>query len=1010
MGRPGAGRGSPQEVAGHQSQGGRGAGGQVRKKKRRREITRRGGKKRRKTRKEKTVKIKIFQNNIRGLACKQESLEDILENKVKADIVILNETATRGKRKINLKNYLTFTKNHPNKQSMGGISTSVADWLKESTVKVSEDSEYDEYMIVRVEGVCPALNIINMYGAQEGRDGQKGKDKILASWSKIKKELCLIEMRGEAALLIGDMNRAVGADERGVKGNKVKVSFGGCLIRELVEEGNYKIFNNLELAVGGPWTRKDPAYGTLSCLDLAIGSANLLPFLKTMEVDSERRFTPYRVKVSRRGEIGSVYPDHYPVMLELEMPTGTEVKEKERMWNVKKPGGWDNYKSTSDKYAEDIIKIVEDEEASVEDVYKKFDQINDKIRYISFGKTKVNKSEKKVAETKSEDATEKNADNDEDVEDERSRILRKQTEKIEKHVRDIRSMKLGRLTNVFKMKDVISGPKKAGQEAAAIKDSRSGNLVVSHKDIKKATIEYCADVLTKNVPEEGFEKQLEYKEDLMRAILENKDAGSYEVEDEEFWKTIERLKIKNKRSYDFLVKSGDKFKGAVLKLCKRILHEEKVPEKFYNTLLHQIYKGVGCTQELSSSRFVHTKDWAARVCESLAVSGMREDILSAGTIYQIGGKPGMRTQYHLFTIKSVISLKLSKNEGLIFSVKDIKKFFDKEGLVDTCVSLNLAGADSKCVRLWWKLNEKCRISAMTGAGKTEEVDAGPLVGQGGVGSSLASQLNIDMAVDSYFRGSRDEECYGSVRLQPLLWQDDLGALYSEVRLAQASDIRLSFVMKEKGLEIHPVKSGYLVFGPEKFKEEVRTETEKTPIICGEIKMNQKKQEKYLGDILDERGLAASVEETVRARLGKVRGAILELTALSQDFRMAVVGGTMGALDIWEICIVASLLSNCGTWTEITEQTEKLCEDQQNMFIRSIMRMPGSTPIPALRALTGLMGMRWRIWREKLILILAIQEAEEDTLARRLLEEQVTMGWPGLSKEGSEICQKIGLPE
>ena len=57
-----------------------------------------------------------------------------------------------------------------------------------------------------------------------------------------------------------------------------------------------------------------------------------------------------------------------------------------------------------------------------------------------------------------------------------------------------------------------------------------------------------------------------------------------------------------------------------------------------------------------------------------------------------------------------------------------------------------------------------------------------------------------------------------------------------------------------------------------------------------------------------------------------------------------------------------------------------------------------------------MGMRWRIWREKLILILAIQEAEEDTLARRLLEEQVTMGWPGLSREGSQICQKIGLPD
>ena len=56
---------------------------------------------------EKTVKIKIYQNSIRGFSSKKESLEKILENIVKPDIVLLNETATRGNTKIILKNYLT---------------------------------------------------------------------------------------------------------------------------------------------------------------------------------------------------------------------------------------------------------------------------------------------------------------------------------------------------------------------------------------------------------------------------------------------------------------------------------------------------------------------------------------------------------------------------------------------------------------------------------------------------------------------------------------------------------------------------------------------------------------------------------------------------------------------------------------------------------------------------------------------------------------------------------------
>ena len=61
-----------------------------------------------------------------------------------------------------------------------------------------------------------------------------------------------------------------------------------------------------------------------------------------------------------------------------------------------------------------------------------------------------------------------------------------------------------------------------------------------------------------------------------------------------------------------------------------------------------------------------------------------------------------------------------------------------------------------------------------------------------------------------------------------------------------------------------------------------------------------------------------MNETIRSRLGKVRGSILELTTISQDFRFEVVCGVLGALDIWNIAIVPSLLTNCSVWTEMSE--------------------------------------------------------------------------------------------
>ena len=53
----------------------------------------------------------------------------------------------------------------------------------------------------------------------------------------------------------------------------------------------------------------------------------------------------------------------------------------------------------------------------------------------------------------------------------------------------------------------------------------------------------------------------------------------------------------------------------------------------------------------------------------------------------------------------------------------------------------------------------------------------------------------------------------------------------------------------------------------------------------------------------------------------------------------------------------------------------VCAKMLHMLLRNLLMMLGSTPVPALRARTGLLGMRWRIWQEKLLLVLAMRKAE-----------------------------------
>ena len=56
-------------------------------------------------------------------------------------------------------------------------------------------------MVVRLEHVKPAINIVNIYGRVEGRTGSQ---KVFEGWTEILKELKEIEAREEATLLICD--------------------------------------------------------------------------------------------------------------------------------------------------------------------------------------------------------------------------------------------------------------------------------------------------------------------------------------------------------------------------------------------------------------------------------------------------------------------------------------------------------------------------------------------------------------------------------------------------------------------------------------------------------------------------------------------------------------------------------------------------------------------------------------------------------------------------------------
>jgi hypothetical protein len=534
---------------------------------------------------------------------------------------------------------------------------------------------------------------------------------------------------------------------------------------------------------------------------------------------------------------------------------------------------------------------------------------------------------------------------------------------------------------------------------------------VSKFDALQTTLNYCKETLSNNEAADNYKEGIELKGKVLNIKLSQTD-GSFEINKETFDNVVSKFKKSGKRSYDFLVKASPKFQDAVYQFCQEMVKEEIFPKTFSETILHQIYKGKGRREILPNNRFIHSKQWLPRVAEGCIVAqGLKGPILEGSSMYQIGGQPGHRPEELMFVVKSIIAKQRLEGKAIIIQCQDISKFFDKEMMQDAILTCYARKANPKAIRLWYKLNEATQIRVKSSQGLSDSADVGAVVGQGTIGGALVSQAVLDDGIMEHFEpGGRDELNYGSVPMAPAMFQDDLIHLSGGTREARAASSKVAAVLAQRNLRLNEDKSVSMVIGSRKQKESIRAELEARPLMCGQVVMTLVEEDKWLGQQLSGGGLGQSVAATVAAREGRVRGACLEIADIVEDWRAEAVGGMETALMLWEACCVPSLLHGAGTWVEISTATEKKLNALQHWFVRLMLRVGPGAPTASLCWDTGLMDMGLRIWKEKLLLVLSIRSLGEETLARKIYEEQKARLWPGLAKETHLICKELGIED
>ena len=110
---------------------------------------------------------------------------------------------------------------------------------------------------------------------------------------------------------------------------------------------------------------------------------------------------------------------------------------------------------------------------------------------------------------------------------------------------------------------------------------------------------------------------------------------------------------------------------------------------------------------------------------------------------------------------------------------------------------------------------------------------------------------------------------------------------------------------------------------------------------------------------------------------------------------------LAGIDLWEMAILPSLLNNCQTWVNISEESYKLLEDLQNTMYRTLLNVPKTCPIPSLCWDMGGTKMKLRIKQKKLEFIWHLCHLNDEALAKEILMIQKDLSMPGLVRECQE---------
>ena len=564
------------------------------------------------------------------------------------------------------------------------------------------------------------------------------------------------------------------------------------------------------------------------------------------------------------------------------------------------------------------------------------------------------------------------------------------------------------------------------------KKDEKGNLITNHIGLKKLYLRTYMNRLRNRPMKEQFEELRELKQvlfDLRLKLCKTRKSKTWELKHLEA--AICELKKDKARDPNGWVNelfqegiAGKNLKLSILKLFNRIKLDNYFPEFMRKADVSTIYKGKGEKSDLTNDRGIFIVSIFRSLLMKLMYLDIYDIIDKSMSDSQIGSRKKKNIRNHIWVVNSIVcdTLSTKKKKPIDIQIYDYKQCFDSLWLEECLNDMYAGGLQDDKLNLLHNANTHVNIAVRTPVGKTERGSIHNVVIQGDVFGPMLCSKQVDL----FGKECLDEEKYtylykDKVPIPPLSMVDDLvcvsecgykTAMLNSYMQCKTSSKKLQFVTSKckkihvgKQCQEHKCQPLYVDSWGEKARK--NTETGSIKIVDeyqGEDVMEEKEEEKYLGDVLSKDGRNL---KNIQARVNKGKGIVRKILNILDGIPFGKLYFQIAIL-LRNSLLVSSLLCNSEAWFNLTNSELDLLETVDVMLLRSILRAPKSTPKEMLFLELGMMPLREMIRERRLNFLHYILLQNADSVIFKVFEtqyeERTSKDWVTTILSDLELCK------